>query len=309
MRHVKRDNRTKPQKLKDPLVLTTWETLASTKNKKLIKASFYADPYSTFEGKRSRVIDVLDKWYYYKCAYCEKTCKADVEHYRPSKSVKDLSNIPVKGHSGYYWLCYEWSNLIPSCANCNREGAKYDKFPVLGTQINAPIILPTGILDKKSCAIKHSYLKKEKPVLLHPEIDYPELFFEFEIDPKNEGIKIVGTDSANRGSDSIKICLLNRKELKVDRHKQVVLDFVDSIHAAFNARANNIIPSNPALVREIYAIIQALYNKSKNDQFTHTLLRKFIVKSPANFKKIIIPYIEVKYQPIVLKAFLNYTPY
>jgi hypothetical protein len=76
------------------------------------------------------------KWHLFelfdgKCAYCE--CKprpstsGDVEHYRPKAKVDENP-----GHHGYYWLAYDYRNMLPSCPDCNRarEG-KMSQFPVV----------------------------------------------------------------------------------------------------------------------------------------------------------------------------------
>jgi len=56
-----------------------------------------------------------------KCAYCEVNHSdgypVQVEHYRPKAGVTD--NRQMIEHSGYFWLAYEWWNLVPSCAHCN----------------------------------------------------------------------------------------------------------------------------------------------------------------------------------------------
>ena len=93
-----------------------------------------------------------------KCAYCETLISSnqpgDVEHFRPKGRVvgDDLKTVkiehPTRGeieHPGYFWLAYEWSNLLPACADCNRrrlhegEGAgKADRFPVKGRHATRP---------------------------------------------------------------------------------------------------------------------------------------------------------------------------
>lgn len=305
MRFVVRNYRVKPAKLKETAVITEWETISLTANKVLIKNQNYADPYDTSKGRRSRVIDVLDTWYFGKCAYCEKGCKADVEHYRPAKAVKDLNNVDIPGHNGYYWLCYEWSNMLPACSNCNREGAKHSIFTTFNSYQIVPSLKRNGSLNKGRCRISNSYLTVEQPVLLNPEIDNPNNYFDFDIDPNNDGIIIVGKDINNRGRDTIDICLLNRYELVTQRHNLVVLDFVESIHSSFISRKKGIIDDNE-LKTEINQLFRSLYNKSLNNRIPFTLLRQYIVASPNNFKKIIIPYIEKPLQNTVITAFLNY---
>jgi len=67
-----------------------------------------------------------------KCAYCEKFIFTDqfgdIDHFRPKAAIKNkdgsdvmiiVNNQEVK-HEGYYWLTYDWKNLLPSCILCNR---------------------------------------------------------------------------------------------------------------------------------------------------------------------------------------------
>ena len=75
-----------------------------------ISANIYKEPYDDGNESRSRVADQLAVTYHHKCAYCERIAKADIEHYRPKGRVLEDDD-----HSGYYWLCYEWTKLIPSC--------------------------------------------------------------------------------------------------------------------------------------------------------------------------------------------------
>src|SRR5262249_14198650 len=64
-----------------------------------------------------------------KCAYCESRVRAsyggDVEHYRPKGKVDEDNS-----HPGYYWLAYNPSNLLPSCALCNQARGKMTHFPI-----------------------------------------------------------------------------------------------------------------------------------------------------------------------------------
>lgn len=67
-----------------------------------------------------------------KCAYCEGKflafCYGDIEHYRP----KAYSQQRPGGRTirpGYYWLAYDWNNLLLSCELCNRA-RKRNVFPL-----------------------------------------------------------------------------------------------------------------------------------------------------------------------------------
>src|SRR6185295_18181901 len=70
-----------------------------------------------------------------RCVYCETNITdfqhGDIEHFRPKKGVTDEGDQPVvipmadgknMEHPGYYWLAYQWTNLLPSCITCNQPG-------------------------------------------------------------------------------------------------------------------------------------------------------------------------------------------
>src|SRR6476661_10679447 len=67
----------------------------------------------------------------YKCCFCESKighiAYGDVEHYRPKAGwVQDEEPI---NKPGYYWLAYEWDNLLLSCEKCNQRYKK-NYFPL-----------------------------------------------------------------------------------------------------------------------------------------------------------------------------------
>lgn len=276
-----------------------WELckIVSTRDKNLIQDKIYREPYDTPDGIRSRVEDQLAIAYERKCAYCERLCKADIEHYRPKKGVQE-DGI----HEGYYWLCYEWTNLIPSCITCNREGAKHNKFPVLGPRVTHPPLLPDGKLNLNLCKANTSPLKDEKPYLLHPEVDHPEDYFEFEIDPSNEGIRIKGIDLEGRANKTIEICRLNRLELKLDRVERVIDDFKDAVNSLFVQLSENNI-SEIEFKHQLRHHLYMLKTYSLNEKKTHTLLRKYIVASQENFAKIVLPFLQPEVRNVLLEAF------
>ncbi|MDP5201231.1 hypothetical protein [Flavobacterium sp. DG2-3] len=297
MRFVVKPDTDKTVKLSSPNTYNELLDIAKTKNKDNIKDSIYRDSYDTADEIRSKVEDKLALSYHNKCAYCERLCKADVEHYRPKKKVSGDDK-----HEGYYWLCYEWTNLLPSCVKCNRDGGKHNYFPIIGRRIYTPKFLKDGNLNLDNNKAKNKPLKIERPYLLHPEIDKPEDFFEFEIDPIGEGIKIKGIDKDGRGEKTIKICLLNRQELTIERVENVINDFKNSIECLLILYDNGEFTDNE-LVNHVVLQVKMLISRSKNEKSTHTLLRKYIVKDVTNFEKIVIPFFPNKLKKIVLEAF------
>jgi len=97
-----------------------------------------------------------------KCAYCEeflpkKTTHGHVEHYRPTAySQQEVSGEPIR--PGYYWLAYDWDNLLWSCHYCNTT-RKGNQFP---------------LVDPTSRARRHnSAIENERPMLIKPDVEEP----------------------------------------------------------------------------------------------------------------------------------------
>ncbi|WP_199084350.1 hypothetical protein [Bosea sp. ASV33] len=160
-----------------------------------------------------------------KCAYCETNITSnqpgDVEHYRPKGRVVDENLKPVPfthptrgamDHPGYYWLAYDWDNLLPSCTDCNRrrfhgedEGAagKADRFPISGPRACAP-----------------GQEAGEEPLLIDPSVTDPAEHLKFLPDGRIAPLTKVG-------EVTLAVLGLNRRE-----------GLLKARHAAFlNARA------------------------------------------------------------------------
>ena len=112
--------------------------------------------------------------FHQKCAYCETVISAshpgDVEHYRPKGRIRTKAGvvtITIEGrklaHPGYWWLAYQWKNLLPSCIDCNRRrqhqeevtAGKADYFEIRGERASTP----------------RDNLDAEHPLLLDPTSD------------------------------------------------------------------------------------------------------------------------------------------
>jgi uncharacterized protein (TIGR02646 family) len=89
-----------------------------------------------------------DSPFHGKCAYCECYITSfqpgAVEHFRPKGGVTDELDRSI-AHPGYYWLAYDWQNLLPSCATCNQSSSvngktigKQNRFPVIGKHAQTP---------------------------------------------------------------------------------------------------------------------------------------------------------------------------
>ncbi|MFT7035372.1 MAG: hypothetical protein ACJA2S_003896 [Cyclobacteriaceae bacterium] len=158
----------------------------------------------------------LSRLYHDKCAYCEtKDQEFEIEHYRPKRGVEGIK------HSGYYWLCYEWSNLLPACHDCNKKRSKSTKFPIEGARVNAPVI-NAGIYRFNDHNLLARRLKRELPLLVHPEEpDFsPEAYFKFDKSGWMSPAANSSTRKYRRAKETIEnIIRLNRDPLFLNERK------------------------------------------------------------------------------------------
>ena len=146
---------------------------------------------------------------YRKCAYCETkfthSSPGDVEHYRPKAGYQQAALESLCG-PGYYWLAYEWNNLLFACEECNRV-CKRNQFPL---RINADRALN-----------HHADTGREAPLLLNPATGPdPEAHLTFA-----EETAVGLTDE---GETTWRVCGLNRPALREARrdYLEVVQDQV-----------------------------------------------------------------------------------
>src|SRR5262249_20904250 len=124
-----------------------------------------------------------------------------LDHFRPKNKVLDenqrtVCNRAGKPHTGYYWLAYEWTNLLPSCSFCNqRKGAV---FPVLPGSLHAR---------------QPGQESGEKPIFIHPISDDPADHLEYV--PTTGFLK----SKTPRGKGCIDLLSLNREALVNDRRE------------------------------------------------------------------------------------------
>ena len=137
-----------------------------------------------------------------KCAYCEQYKNGDfgcVEHYRPKGGYDLGAGTPLQ-QPGYYWLAYEWQNLLFSCSECNTS-YKRNHFP---------------LVNENARDIEHRDITNEEPAIINPVTTDPGdhiEFSEFIIRPK----MIDGQESI-QGKTTIGVFRLNdRNDLKERR--------------------------------------------------------------------------------------------
>ncbi len=183
-----------------------------------VKEEFkFAFKFEAFGDDRLR--KALNHVYKCKCAYCESyfgaTQPVAVEHYRPKGAVID-GDERIK--PAYYWLAADWDNLLPSCTDCNsprRQVTDSDGIPrVRGKGNHFP--LEPGSTRARSPGKE----KAERPLLLHPEHDDPELHLEFLTKDDRLGITrpaLVKGKPSEKGKASIEVYALDRVGLVTGR--------------------------------------------------------------------------------------------
>lgn len=146
-----------------------------------------------------------------KCCYCEKKVEAKnegVEHYRPKTRARRGPGHPTHG---YWWLAWNWENLLFACDDCNK--AKGTSFPL--TPSSTALVadgLPPG---------------DEEPLLLNPSIDDPIEHIEFF--PERDGRwRPRPRNNSERGKVTIETLGLDgvRRPGILDLYRDHVNDFV-----------------------------------------------------------------------------------
>lgn len=176
----------------------------------------------TIYGDKS-VVNKLLAIYHHKCAYCESyEPEPEVEHYRPKKRVTG------EVHHGYYWLCYEWSNLLPACHDCNKQRSKGNHFPVEGSRMISPVFNGAVIDLAENLLTSRSLDTNEVPLLLNPEYPGFSPFFFFKINSNGEFEPLQGFGTLNyrKAETTIKTMRLNRDKLLLGVRKRAIRRFM-----------------------------------------------------------------------------------
>jgi len=136
----------------------------------------------------------LEELSQHKCAYCESRIGVNttggIDHFRPKSGSTGLKGEYAPDH--YFWLVYDWDNLMPACYLCTRS--KRNQFPLKAGSKRVPV-LATG-----------EALLAEQALLIDPFREEPAEFLNFLANGKVEAI-------GERGQTTIEIFDLNRSAL------------------------------------------------------------------------------------------------
>jgi hypothetical protein len=238
-------------------------------------------------GFNSAIWTELRTWYLEhltnnKCAYCECDISGfpgDAEHYRPKGAVKfkeatggfeiarwDLPNQAAaqsRVHPGYFWLAYDWRNLIPACSFCNSGLGKNERFDVgnrhlVLVQLSEREFESFGAKSKPlpSRKFRGSYYlspesldEREDPHVLNPLNPRPDR------DPRKhiffgvKGIVAPRKDSVY-GKKTIEVLRLDREDL-MRRRQKAQTQFQEAYFDAL--RKADLVADNPTAVTTLLA--------------------------------------------------------
>lgn len=149
------------------------------------------------------VKSALRKAQHDKCAFCESKIShvayGDVEHFRPKAGFRQKPEDPL-AQPGYYWLAYDWTNLLFCCQICNQR-QKGNLFPLID--------------HARRAKSHHDDIKNEQPLFIHPPEEEPQEFLEFHEE------YLCATHGNKRGTVTIDVLGLNR-ELIAERRNDAL---------------------------------------------------------------------------------------
>jgi uncharacterized protein (TIGR02646 family) len=207
----------------------SWRQKCVEETGKFIKAISEKIPYAIVdlykEEKIKRRFYLNDNTlspFWRKCAYCEENIESqngDIDHFRPKGRISNDNYEPIQGHRGYYWLTYDWTNLLPSCIKCNqkRKWEKKQGTVYIGKKDRFPLE------DERNRVYAHfEDISRELPLLINPLFEDPEEHLGVQL---KTGLMVW---NSRRGEKSVEIFGLNLRENLVEGRLGAI-DRIDSL--------------------------------------------------------------------------------
>jgi len=153
----------------------------------------------------------LHEAFHGKCGYCETKIEypdlGAVDRYRPNNGVRDQNEY----HQDlYWWLTFEWDNLVYSCKECNQFKGNY--FPIKG----------------RRALNENDDYESEHRMLLNPYLDEPEnhLTYEYTEHGRIDAL-------TEEGNQTIELLRLNRTDL-IEGRQRARRDLLDEVESLIN---------------------------------------------------------------------------
>ena len=162
-----------------------------------------------------------------KCCYCESfvrhTSPGTIDHYRPKAASQQRVGDPLI-RPGYYWLAYDWDNLLFSCPECNQT-YKRNQFP---------------LRDAAQRALSHlDSLAVEDALLIDPSKENPVEFISFREEfafPLEDNLRGHTTIEMLGLNDRIDLVERRREKIQVLRALQGVVTLIPQSQEASDAQ-------------------------------------------------------------------------
>ncbi|MFT5467419.1 MAG: hypothetical protein ACI8UO_002523 [Verrucomicrobiales bacterium] len=171
------------------------------------------------------VKSALRKAQHWKCAYCETlnpTSHDVVEHFRPKAGWRQARGDKLQ-RPQYFWLSYEWKNLLFACDQCNDGAHKQNLFPLSN--------------PGKRAFPQNPSITGERPLLINPYTTEPKNHVEWNEDiPRRR-------NRSHRGRVTIEVFGLDQDGLLMDQRRkhyketEATLELIESYSAANKVRS------------------------------------------------------------------------
>jgi uncharacterized protein (TIGR02646 family) len=202
----------------------------------------------------------LQKAQHDKCAFCESKIShiayGDVEHFRPKAGYRQKPTEPIR-KPGYYWLAYDWTNLLFCCQICNQRN-KGNHFPLIN--------------DANRARSHHDDIKHEQPLFINPADEDPREFLEFREE------YVCATDGNSRGAQTIDVLGLNR-ELIAERRGDLLAKLKILIVCREQLKAKPGGHPDP-LSKNHIAMINAHLERCASDSAEYAAMVRALLKNP-----------------------------
>jgi uncharacterized protein (TIGR02646 family) len=201
---IRIEHKKKPSFLQSKIVDLAIEKLTEFYSSKNRSQKRYDWPFNTEIDDQLKIY--LNDVFFGKCGYCETKINPDlakVDRYRPNNGVRDKNEY---FQDLYWWLAFEWDNLIYSCKECNQYKANY--FPIKGAR----------------ALTQNHDLKREHKMLLNPYEDDSSKHLSYDDFGNIHPI-------TDEGFQTIELLRLDRTYLVEDRRKagKEIRDAVESL--------------------------------------------------------------------------------
>ncbi len=208
------------------------------------------------------VLEYLVPVFFEKCGYCETPIgrQGFVDRFRPHSGVRD----DVEYYQDlYWWLTFDWNNLVYCCHDCGRYKANY--FPVVGKRAKNP----------------GDDLEAEYHLLFDPCKDGSERHFNFD----RSGTIFPLTD---KGKQTIELLRLNRIGLKAERES--AKEEIDALLGQLRSGERD--------ARRPTEILRLIYNGDRS--IDHSSFKKWYLLTAMSANSLIVDMLDVEKKKLVL---------